>query len=285
MAMVNDAIARLESPFARSDYNRALEANLRKHADQFAKTKRKQTLAANMAKRTRPVHTKQAQKKASAKSSSTKQTKETVAASCAQSKESKETAAASSMKAKESKETATASSTHTEESKKTTAASSTQTKESKETATASSTHTEESKKTTAASSTQTKESKEAKHTDTTKMWDVCGFSLRLYKNWVSVRLDSGATRKFLFKEWNDEATAKKVAVEFAKAASKKKTMLSHGIKLKKEKIAYLKENGVDTLTGKETAADLEPVLDEACQSKETLLVYLGFDLNFRIGNT
>ncbi len=251
MAMVNDAMTRLESPFARSDYNRALEARLRKHADQFAKAKRKQMLSASMAKKTRPVHTKQA-KSAASSSKQTKENKEAVAASCTQSKENKETEAASSMNAKESKKTATASSTQTEE----------------------------SKQTTAASSTQTKESKEAKHTETSKMWEVCGFPLKLFKNWVTVRLDSGATRKFLFKEWKDESTAKKVAVEFAKAASKKKTMLSHGHKTKKDKTAYLKENGVDTLTGKETVTGLESVLDEACQLKETLLAYRGFDFNF-----
>ena len=95
-----------------------------------------------------------------------------------------------------------------------------------------------------------------------KFWEVSGLQLRPFKNWIVVRIDVASTRKFNHKEWQDENIAKAVATEFAKQASKKIATLKC-TKTKKDKLAYLKENGINCTTGKESVADLELLLQQA----------------------
>ena len=95
-----------------------------------------------------------------------------------------------------------------------------------------------------------------------KFWEVSGFQVRPFKNWIAVRINGSLSRKFQHKEWQNENVAMKVATEFAKQVSKKSARLKI-TKTKKEKFAYLKENGINCATGKETIVELELLLQEA----------------------
>jgi hypothetical protein len=95
-----------------------------------------------------------------------------------------------------------------------------------------------------------------------KFWEVSGFQVRPFKNWIAVRISGSLSRKFQHKEWQNENVAMKVATEFAKQVSKKSARMKIA-KTKKEKFAYLKENGINCATGKETIVELELLLQEA----------------------
>ena len=94
-----------------------------------------------------------------------------------------------------------------------------------------------------------------------KFWDVSGYQVRMYKNWVTVRIDGTTIRKFLFQEWQDGEVAKQIATCFAKAA-RKEILLFRAVKAKTEKIEIMKKHGIN-LEGKETVAKMEILLQEA----------------------
>lgn len=94
-----------------------------------------------------------------------------------------------------------------------------------------------------------------------KTWEVASYQLKEIKVGVTVKLSSETTRKFLFKEWNDRNTTRKVAEEFARQALTV-TNQCDCIKLKKDKVAFVQDHGV-TCTGKETVAVLTTKLLEA----------------------
>ena len=96
-----------------------------------------------------------------------------------------------------------------------------------------------------------------------KFWEVSGLQVRAYKGWIAVRVTSEHVRKFHFKEWQNESTAKQVATEFARKASR--TLLEYrALKTKTDKTAFVKEKGLTDLTGKETVFDMSQLLAEAC---------------------
>eukprot|EP00435_Cladocopium_sp_Y103_P050344 s918_g15.t1 len=74
---------------------------------------------------------------------------------------------------------------------------------------------------------------------TLKFWDVSGYQVKPFRNWIGVRIDSEATRKFQYKEWQDQDVAKQIATEFAKKAAKEMFEFRFA-KTKKEKIERMK---------------------------------------------
>lgn len=71
-----------------------------------------------------------------------------------------------------------------------------------------------------------------------KTWEVASHQLKELKVAATVKLSSETTRKFLFKEWNDRNTARKVAEEFARQALTV-TNQCDCLKLKKDKAARI----------------------------------------------
>lgn len=113
--------------------------------------------------------------------------------------------------------------------------------------------------TTSSKATGAASGKESAEPTLLKWWDVSGLQLRQYKQWVAVRINNTLIRKFLFKEWQDEAIAKQIATEFAKQAAKKLLDFRFN-KTKKEKLASLAKSGVvlaSTLTVSQMQAQLE----------------------------
>ena len=101
-----------------------------------------------------------------------------------------------------------------------------------------------------------------------KFWDVGGYQVKPFKNWIQVRIDSDSIRKFDYKEWQNADIAKQIATEFAKEASHQ-TLLFRTHKNKKDKTEFMKERGVD-MTGKETQAGLEKLLHKAGNLKSII---------------
>lgn len=95
-----------------------------------------------------------------------------------------------------------------------------------------------------------------------KFYEVAGLQVRPFKQWISVRINSSSMRRFLFKEWQDEKVATKVATAFAKKASSTLHTMKTA-KVKKNKLAYMNELGIECMNGHETATELEDLLGQA----------------------
>ena len=80
--------------------------------------------------------------------------------------------------------------------------------------------------------------------------------------WISVRIDSSSARKFPYKEWHNADVAKRVATQFAKQCHRRLLEFKFA-KNKKEKIGYMNEIGIKSMTGKETVSDLQTLLEQA----------------------
>lgn len=118
-----------------------------------------------------------------------------------------------------------------------------------------------------------------------KFWDVAGYQVKPHKNWISVRLDSDAIRKFHYNQWQDEAVARQVATEFAKKVSKEMFEFRFA-QPKKEKIARMKSKGITCMKGKESVAELEKLFHQArfwavslffvCTSQRKLVISVAY---------
>ena len=237
--MLNAAMCTLESPFARSSYNNTLQAKLEQHERQSLKRRRKQQIGQNLCKKAAAVAQKGKKQTTTSASGSAKGSSSSTAAKGSSSS----TAAEASTNHKASAQEAKEMQQEQHASKEPSAA--------------------KPSKTEAATSKAGEEKAETKEPAKTGWWDVGGFQVKQFKHWITVRLEFSTVRKFLFKEWQNEQVAKEVAMQFAKQASRKMTEFRL-VKTKKLKTEFLTTNGVNDMTGKETIAQLEMLLEEAC---------------------
>lgn len=222
--MVNEAMTILESPIARSEYNHSFNSRLEKHAKDYNRKTRRANLGSQLAQKTM-LKAKQHASMAS-KESKTKDTEPKTAETSKTSQESKPKEA---------------------ETKKSEASKAS--KESKPNAAE------------AEKSEANEDSKDSvKHAS--KVWDVAGYQVRTFKNWISVRIHSSAIRKFVYKEWDNQATTKNIAVEFAKQVNRKVLEFKYA-KNKVDKIKFMNTSGIDSLKGNETVSMLQEILEQA----------------------
>ena len=213
----------LESPIARSEFNRVLQAKLEKSAVEYEKKKKIAKITASISKAAAPALAKAKKKQGSADS-----TKAAGADKQPKTDASKSSSSSSGQKPNESPAP--------------------------------------SKASVEQESNEIKTSKtDGTNTDPTKglkFWDVAGYQLRPFKMWISVRIDSSSARKFPYKEWHNTDVAKRVATQFAKQCHRRLLEFKFA-KNKKEKIGYMNEIGIKSMTGKETVSDWQTLLEEA----------------------
>lgn len=220
---MNQAMTTLESPIARSEFNRVFQAKLEKSAVEYEKKKKIAKITASISKAAAPALAKAKKKEASADS-----TKAGGADKQPKTDASKSSSSSSGQKPNESPAPSKASVEQ----------------ESNEI------------KTSKTDGTNTDPAKGL------KFWDVAGYQLRPFKMWISVRIDSSSARKFPYKEWHNADVAKRVATQFAKQCHRRLLEFKFA-KNKKEKIGYMNEIGIKSMTGKETVSDLQTLLEQA----------------------
>ena len=215
----------LESPIARSDLNRVLHAKLEKSAVEYEKKQRTAKITAQLSKVPAPASARGKSTEAPAKSSQ-------AASADKQSKTdiSKSSSSSSGQKPDESTDLSKASSQQKSDGSK--------------------------------KPSKTDEANTEPAKGSLKFWDVAGYQLRPFKMWISVRIDASSCRKFAYKEYHSEDCAKRIATEFAKQCHRKLLEFNFA-KNKKDKIGYMNDIGVKSMTGKETVSDLRTLLEQA----------------------